>query len=462
MVFSSLEFIFLFLPAFFLIYGLCPKNSRNLVIFIGSVIFYTFGITENIIYLPLFLMIILCNYIVGQLIGKSRAHSKYWLTLGIIYNFWWLLFFKYSEFFIENLDIAFNMALPVRSITLPVGISFYTFQNVSYLADVYHKRSKAETSFINYGAYISMFPQLIAGPIVTYRTVAVSLKMRAHTPEKIDDGLRTFTMGLGYKVLIANQIGHLWNELNKIGFESISTPLAWMGILAYAFQLYFDFYGYSLMAVGLGKIMGFRFPDNFNHPYTAVSMTDFWKRWHITLSSWFRDYVYIPLGGNRKGTWKTIRNLLIVWLFTGFWHGASWNFILWGLVTFLFLILEKFFIGNYLETHRIIGHIYAIFVILITWVLFAITDFQQLGIFFAKLFPVVEVGKAFEGDYIRFFKSYWYHFLTAGFLSTPLPEKLLRQIKYPAISGMILLGIFWGSVYCMYQGMDDPFLYFRF
>ena len=462
MVFSSLKFIFVFLPAFFAVYGLCQKKYRNIVVFLGSVIFYSMGITQNMIYLPLFLMTILCNYIIGRLIGKSKAHSKHWLTLGIIYNFWWLLFFKYSEFLLENMNILLETTLPVRKITLPIGISFYTFQNVSYLVDVYRRKSKAETSLVNYGAYISMFPQLIAGPIVTYRTVVVSLRMRAHTWEKVDSGLRTFTIGLGYKVLIANQVGHLWNELNKIGYESISTPLAWMGILAYSFQLYFDFYGYSLMAIGLGKIMGFQFPENFNHPYTAISMTDFWRRWHITLSSWFRDYIYIPLGGSRKGQWKTIRNLLVVWLFTGLWHGASWNFVMWGLVTFLFLLLEKFVIGKYLEKYRIVGHIYTIFVILITWALFAITDLHQLQIFFAKLFPFVEVGKSFEGDYLRALKGYWYHFLIAGFLSTPLPSRLFRKIKYPAVSGLILLGVFWGSVYCMYQGMDDPFLYFRF
>jgi len=462
MVFSSLEFIFLFLPAFFLIYGITPTKFKNLVIFLGSIIFYSLGITQNIIYLPLFLMTILCNYVVGRLIGKSKAHSKQWLILGVIYNFWWLLFFKYSEFFLENFNFALDTSLPVKMITLPIGISFYTFQNVSYLSDVYHKRSKAETSLINYGAYISMFPQLIAGPIVTYRTVAVSLRLRAHTLEKVEEGLRTFTIGLGYKVLIANQIGHLWNELGKVGYESISTSLAWMGILAYAFQLYFDFYGYSLMAIGLGKMMGFRFPDNFNHPYTAISMTDFWRRWHMTLSSWFRDYIYIPLGGNRNGQLQTVRNLFIVWLLTGLWHGASWNFVLWGLVTFFFLLLEKFLIGDYLEKHRVIGHIYTIFVILITWALFAITDFHELGVFFAKLFPFVHVGEAFQGDYLRFLKSYWYHFLIAGCLSTPYPERALQKIKYPVVSGVLLLAIFWGSVYCMYQGMDDPFLYFRF
>ena len=331
MVFSSLEFIFIFLPVFFLIYALMPNiRLKNAVILLGSCVFYSIGVLETPktwVYIPLFLQTVIVNYLLGRLIEENQKYSRHLLITGIIYNIFWLLFFKYSGFFSTNLNQAFHLSLPERNILLPIGISFYTFQNLSYLADVYRKKAKASKNLIDYGAYISMFPQLIAGPIVTYATVAEELKERKHSLYHIDKGLRFFTAGLGCKVLIANQIGGLWNDIAAIGFKSISTPLAWLGIAAYSFQLYFDFYGYSLMAVGLGLIMGFHLPQNFNQPYQSVTMTEFWRRWHITLGAWFRDYIYIPLGGNRNGKFKTIRNIFIVWLLTGFWHGASWNFI---------------------------------------------------------------------------------------------------------------------------------------
>lgn len=464
MVFSSLEFIFIFLPAFFLVYGFIPDKFRNAVIFSGSIIFYSVGVLEQPIYILLFLLTIMVNFIIGEFISSFRKSSKVWLIIGLVFNFWWLIFFKYTGFLTENINGIFRADLTIKNIILPIGISFYTFQNVSYIIDVYRRKANAETSIVNYGAYISMFPQLIAGPIVTYSTVAEQLKERTHSMKKINDGLQTFTIGLGLKVLLANQIGGLWSDISMIGYESISTPLAWMGIIAYSFQLYFDFWGYSLMAIGLGKIMGFDIPHNFDNPYISVSMTEFWRRWHITLGTWFKDYIYFPLGGSRTTILKTVRNSLIVWAFTGLWHGASWNFILWGLVLFVILMIEKFAgVKKFMDNYKFIGHIYMIVLIPLTWLIFAITDFSQLGEYFKRLVNISsENGVVFDKDYMKYLAIYGKYFIAGILFSTKLPEIIYKKIKDTYVCVAVLLAVFWFSVYCMYQGMDDPFLYFRF
>lgn len=467
MVFSSIEFIFIFLPIFFLVYALVPNTKlKNLVIFVGSVVFYSMGVLDAKIYIVLFVQTILINFLLGWLIQDMEKHRKLLLILGVIYNLWWLMFFKYSGFFVTNVNNILHTNIPERNILLPIGISFYTFQNLSYLVDVYRNKTKASKSLIDYGAYISMFPQLIAGPIVTYDTIEVELRERKHSLKNIDEGLKIFTAGLGYKVLIANQIGGLWKEIETIGFESISTPLAWLGVAAYGFQVYFDFYGYSLMAIGLGLLMGFHLPQNFNQPYLSITMTEFWRRWHITLGSWFREYIYIPLGGNRKGKLRTIRNMLIVWLLTGFWHGANWNFILWGLALFVIMLTEKLFTGKYLNEHRILGHYYLLILISFTWVLFAITDMHDIGIYFQKLLPFLPhetTGRVAEGDYLRYLGTYWKYFVAAVFFCLPVSQKIWQKIKHaPEVVSVLCLGVFFSCVYCMYKGMNDPFLYFRF
>lgn len=470
MVFSSIDFIFGFLPVFLLIYAVCPFRWKNLCLFAGSLFFYYSGVKENPSYLFLFLCSIGVNYILGILIGNRKRERKKWLIIGIIYNFFWLFLFKYSGFFIQNLNgIVSFFGLPVQipafEPVLPIGISFYTFQNVSYLADVYRRRVSFERSFTNYGMYISMFPQLIAGPIVTYSSVRSRIRKRKSSLKMIESGLRQFTIGLGLKVLIANQIGGLWKNVEAIGFESISTPLAWLGLVSFSLQIYFDFYGYSLMAKGLGNILGFRFPRNFSHPYLSTSMTEFWRRWHITLGSWFREYVYIPLGGNREGFWKTTRNLLVVWLLTGFWHGASWNFILWGLVLFLLIFLEKLGLGKLFARRPMAGHIYMLFAIPFTWMLFAITDLSQIAIYFQRLFPFLaqeEEFTYFTGDFLKYAGSYALSLCAGLIFITPVPKNLYNRWKNTPVSALILLIVFWGCVYCMKMGMDDPFLYFRF
>ncbi|MBR3282643.1 MAG: MBOAT family protein [Ruminococcus sp.] len=463
MVFSSLEFLFIFLPAFMLVYAVSSAKYKNLVIFAGSVIFYSLGVKKPV-YIFLFLLTLLFDFIIAQFIESFRRTSRLWLTIGVIFNFWWLIFFKYWGFGTENINSIFHAGLTVKDIILPIGISFYTFQNVSYLADVYRKKAKAEKNLINYGAYISMFPQLIAGPIVTYESVAQQLRKRTHSIRLVEEGLKTFTIGLGYKVLIANQIGGLWRDITAVGYNIISPRLAWMGIFAYSFQLYFDFCGYSLMAIGLGKIMGFDLPKNFDHPYMSLTMTEFWRRWHMTLGSWFRDYVYIPLGGNRRGKRRMIFNTFCVWLFTGLWHGASWNFVIWGLVLFGIIMLEKFYIGDFLNKHKLIGHAYMILIIPLTWLIFAVTDMDLMKEYFSRLLPFTHKADSVlrKDDYVKYWDIYKKYFIAGAVFSTRLPEMIYKKIKGSLFATLLLLVVFWASVYCMYKGMNDPFLYFRF
>lgn len=470
MVFSSLQFIFLFLPIFLCAYYAVPFAWKNTVLLLGSLVFYALGTLDKPEYIVLLVLSVLVNYGVARSIGKAVTKRKALLIFGLIYNFAWLFLFKYTGFFLSGANLLLtlfphvNFQFPVPNFILPTGISFYTFQAVSYLIDVYRKSCAAEASPIRLGTYICMFPQLIAGPIVTYGQVSEQLKSRAYTVPMILDGLKLFILGLGSKVLLANQLGGLWSDINAVGFDSISTPLAWMGIIAYSFQIYFDFWGYSLMAMGLGKMLGFQLPKNFCFPYLSVSMTEFWRRWHITLGSWFRDYVYIPLGGSRNGKWKTYRNLFVVWLLTGLWHGAHINFLLWGLSLFGLIALEKSGLKKFLDRHKGIGHIYMLLLIPLSWSLFAITDLSQLSLFFGRLFPFFGSAAApvFRYDFLKYTKQYGVLLLCGFLFSTKFPTKLYKKIKSNLIGAVLLLVIFWASVYCLYIGLNDPFLYFRF
>lgn len=471
MVFSSIAFIMYFMPVFFLVYYILPASYKNAWLFLASLGFYYYGVRGNPGYLLLMIMSVVVNFVAGKLIEaqKTRRARKAWLVVGIVYDLGWLILFKYLGFLIENLNALFGamhvkVQLETWNLILPIGISFYTFQIISYLVDVYRRETKAEKSLVSLGTYLCMFPQLIAGPIVNYHLIQEQLHKRKHSMEKVESGLKVFALGLAYKVLLANRVGHLWTEVTAIGYESISTPLAWMSIVAYSLQLYFDFYGYSLMAIGLGRMMGFDFPQNFNNPYMAVSMTDFWRRWHMTLGGWFREYVYIPLGGNRGGFAKTVRNMFVVWLLTGLWHGASWNFVLWGLLLFVLLFVEKAGLGKVLERHKALGHIYMILWIPLSWLVFVITDLSQLGIYLQKLFPFFgSTGTVlFQGDYLKYGKTYGVYLVLGILFATGVQEKLLKKNKNRLWVILLLLALFWASVYCMYLGMDDPFLYFRF
>lgn len=464
MVFSSLEFICIFMPIFFGFYYAVPIKFKNVILFIGSLCFYFVGTVNTPEHFILFILNIVVDFALGVLIEKFPSIKKLFLFSGVFLHLFSLAVFKYSGFIIKELGRVIPYFNITSDIILPIGISFYTFQGISYIVDVYRGKVKAQQSLLDYGVYISMFEQLIAGPIVTYDQVESELTSRSIKKKSVYEGLGVFVFGLGMKVLLANPVGKLWSQTTAIGFESISTPLAWMAIAAYSFQIYFDFFGYSLMALGLGKMLGFNLPKNFDHPYTSRSMTEFWRRWHITLGSWFKEYLYIPLGGNRNGTKSTLCNLLIVWLFTGLWHGAGYNFILWGAVLFVITALEKFCIGKFLNKSSVISHLYMVVLIPITWAIFAVEDIGQLGVFFGRLFPFFGQGvwSVFRYDYIKYLKSYYPFFIVGILFSTKLPYKILQHLKSRIIIFLLLTAVFVASVYCMYKGFDDPFLYFRF
>lgn len=464
MVFSSLQFILIFLPIFFACYYAVKNEYKNFILLIGSLIFYFIGTVTAPIHFIIFIVSIIIDFTVGLNIEKHPKLKKDLLTLGIVYHIISLFIFKYANFVFAELAKINEVFKLTTDIILPIGISFYTFQGISYIIDVYRGKTKAEKSLLNFTVYISMFEQLIAGPIVTYGEVKKELQRRNINKNSVVDGIGIFIFGLGLKVLLANPIGKLWSQTLTIGFESVSTPLAWMALIAYSFQIYFDFFGYSLMAIGLGKMLGFKLPKNFNHPYTSVTMTEFWRNWHITLGNWFKDYVYISLGGNRKGTLKTVLNLLAVWLLTGLWHGAGYNFLLWGIVLFLIITVEKLFIGKFLNQHKILGHIYMILLIPLSWSVFAVTDIMQLKILFTRLFPFFSTGvwSVFKYDYLKYLTQYYPFFIAGILFSTKLPYNILKKIKNKAVIFIFLAAVFIGSLYCMYRGFDDPFLYFRF
>ncbi len=468
MVFSSLSFLLGFMPVFFILYYRLPANCKNQLLLIGSIIFYGLGVWRRPACLLLLLVSMAVNIKTGRLIsGRDRRRGKRWLYLGLLWNFGILFIFKYLGFVCENLNrlLPAGLAvLPEKRLKLPPGISFYTFQVVSWLIDVYRGSRYDMGNGLSIATYLCMFPQLIAGPIITYGEVESALQKRKHTLKMLDRGLREFVIGLGMKVLLANRVGNLWREVGAIGYESLSMPLAWMGIAAFSFQLYFDFCGYSRMARGLGWMMGMEFPENFRDPYQALSMTDFWRRWHITLGRWFREYVYIPLGGSRCGRGKTFRNLLLVWLLTGIWHGASWNYVLWGLLLFGLIVLEKSGLEERLKRYPLLGHAYMLFAIPLTWLVFAVTDLEKLAVYLKRLFDVSAGSGAavFGQDYIKYGKIYGIWLLLCVLFCTPLPGKLYRQWAYTWAAALGLLAVFWFCVYCLYIGLNDPFLYFQF
>ncbi len=458
MVFSSILFLFKFLPIAFLIYYIAPYKLKNLVLFIASLIFYSWGERKYIVIM--FASIIIdycCSNAIEKLRGR-KALERLFLVLSITFNLGLLLFFKYTNFFVDNINAILGTQIAGISLTLPLGISFYTFQTMSYTIDVYRGKFKAEKNIIDFGAFVCMFPQLIAGPIVTYGHIREKLKSRVLNASEIEKGIRLFIMGLGSKVLIANNIGMLWDDVSALGFANVSTPLAWLAVIAFAFQIYFDFSGYSLMAIGLGHMLGFEFPQNFNYPYISKSVTEFWRRWHMTLGYWFREYVYIPLGGNRVGKARLFFNLFLVWFLTGFWHGANWNFILWGLFYFALLMLEKSFLLDALKKSKVLSHLYLIFVVLIGWALFAVTDMSQLGTLLSKMFSF-----SFFGDFVYFIRNYGVILIIATVCSMPVMNKLYDKIKHRKLLVTVLLVlILLASVAYLVDATYNPFLYFRF
>ncbi len=463
MVFSSLLFLFWFIPIFFAVYFLCPAKWRNTVLFLGSIVFYAWGEPA---YLILIFISILVNYVAGLGLradhadGNRTVLEKLIFAAAMVFDFGMLIVFKYTGFFVENINDLFGTALRDPGLTLPLGISFYTFQIASYVIDLYRGKIKCEKNPLTLGTYLVMFPQLIAGPIVVYSQVSEQLHERKITPEKVSSGITTFILGLSSKVLIANTVGALWNDLEAIGYERISMPLAWLGVVAFTLQIYFDFNGYSLMAIGLGKMLGFDIPQNFNYPYISLSLTEFWRRWHMTLSGWFRDYVYIPLGGNRKGKTRTYLNLFIVWFLTGFWHGAGWNFICWGLFFFVFLSLEKSFLARFLEEHKAIARIYSLLFIGLSWMIFAITDFAKLGVYTTRLAAFSSLSCC--DDVIYYLRNYGVVMILGCIFSTPVFAKRFENIRQKPLGIALQIVLLFVCVCYLADASYNPFLYFRF
>lgn len=467
MVFSSILFLFYFLPITLVLYYIVPFKYKNAVLFAVSLLFYSWGEPT---YIFLMLATTIYNYICGRLLGKwqqkgNQKRQKAIVAAAVIGDLAVLGFFKYSNFVTGNLNSIFHLDIQFMQIALPIGISFYTFQALSYVIDVYRHTTTSQSSFISFGTYITMFPQLIAGPIVRYNSIAKELDNRQHNTQLFSDGICRFTVGLAKKVLLANNIGQLFDTVRATPSANMSVLFAWLGVVAYAFQIYFDFSGYSDMAIGLGKMFGFHFDENFNYPYISKSITEFWRRWHISLSTWFKEYLYIPLGGNRKGKARTIFNLFIVWFATGFWHGANWNFILWGLYYFVFLIIEKQFLKKYLDRFpAAVSHIYTLLIVLVGWAIFAMDGDGELLTFLGYMF-----GKAcFATQNVWYYlRSYAMVLLVCLLASMPIIKQgmrhLLAHYKKLWILRPILVGV--GLFLCIIYLVDssyNPFLYFRF
>ena len=473
MLFSSVGFLFRFLPVFMLIYLIVPAKLRNLVLLAGSLVFY--GVGEPFFVL-LLVFSVLMNYGFSRYMfwepkspqqnrKKKRARRrKIALVASLIIDFGLLFVFKYWDFTAQNVNsLTGRELMPVLMLTLPLGISFYTFQMVSYQIDCYRGTMEEPVNFVPFAAYVSMFPQLIAGPIVRYEEVAERMQVRKIGIRNLENGLKLFTVGLGLKVLLANQIGTLWNTIMSAGAGSLHIAVAWLGAIAYSFQIYFDFWGYSVMAMGLGRMLGFKIPRNFDAPYASRSISEFWRRWHITLGRWFREYVYFPLGGSRRGRLRTVFNLFVVWAFTGLWHGADWNFLLWGILFFVILTIEKNTYGRRLERTRLVGHIYTLILIPITWVVFAITDMEQLAAYLGNMFGIHGSGVLVGTQQLmRYVKEYWVLLIACIAFITPFPAKLYRRFRDRWFTVLILLVIFWFSVHEIMVGNNNPFLYFRF
>ena len=460
MLFSSIPFLYYFLPCVLLLYFLAPGKLKNSVLMLSSLFFYGWGEPK---YLILMLLSITQGYIFGRLVEKYRGQrrAKLFLTLSVVFSFLMLGYCKYADFFISSFNAVTGLSIPLLKIALPIGISFYTFQVLSYVIDVYRGKTAAQRNFIDLAAYVSLFPQLIAGPIVRYSDVAAELKSRTHSVSAAAEGVRRFTVGFAKKILLANQFGALASAYKST--QDASVLFVWLYALAFLLQVYFDFSGYSDMAIGLGRMLGFHFPENFNYPYISASITEFWRRWHMSLGSWFRDYLYIPLGGSRNGKRRLLLSLFVVWTLTGLWHGAAWNFVLWGLVLFVFIALEKFCIGGFLERHRFLSRLYFLFLIPQTWVVFRISDLGELGDYFSRLYPFLSSGESvFAGDLLRQLESYWWLFALGILLATPWPRRFYEKYRATPLVWLPLFAVFWLCLYLIATGTGNPFLYARF
>ena len=427
MIFSSILFIYYFLPLLLLIYFIVPSKYKNLILLIFSLLFYFLGEPKYIIVLLLSCFI---NYYLSKLIENGK-HSKTFLIIALIYNVGQLLLFKYTDFFINNVNSIFGTDIPFLYIIMPIGISFFTFQALGYIIDVYNKKHKSAKNILNFMTYICLFPQLVAGPIVRYSDVENDLENRTHGYDKFSLGIKRFIIGLSKKVLIANVLGELAGS-----FLTETVLSSWIKAISFTLQIYFDFSGYSDMAIGLGLMFGFKFLENFNYPFIASSITDFWRRWHISLSSWFRDYIYIPLGGNRVSKLKWFRNIFVVWFLTGFWHGASWNFIIWGLYFGILLVLEKFLLGKYIEKTKIFKYIYTLLIVIISFLIFNSNSVNEILNSLKNMFFINDIDIS-NNETMYYFRSYLILLVVAVISSTPLLKNIINKLKETKLKKII-------------------------
>ncbi len=463
MVFSSLTFLFYFLPVVLILYYIVPKKFKNLILFISSLVFYFIGEPK---YGIVMIISILSTYLHGIFMDKYKKHKKKFLVSAIVISLLFLIYFKYTDFIIENINTIFNGTFDLLNLTLPIGISFYTFKMISYIVDVYNDKVKVQKNFLNLATYVSLFPQLMAGPIVRYSTIENELENRNHTFSGFSNGVMRFIIGLAKKVLIADVLSDLIGNFNSCTEKTVL--FYWIYAIATTLQIYFDFSGYSDMAIGLGKMFGFNFPENFNYPYISKSITEFWRRWHMTLGTWFRDYVYIPLGGNRVGKIKWLRNILIVWILTGLWHGAAWNFILWGLLYGILLMIEKLGLLKILDKlPSFLSRTYVMFITLVGFILFSGVGVNEILENLGGLFGI-GTSSLVNKESIYYLISYALVLIIAIIASTPILKNIFLKLKekVPKVINIlepIVLSIL--LIICtsyLVDGSFNPFLYFRF
>lgn len=462
MLFSSVTFLYYFIPIVLLLYYVVPKKLKNFVLFISSLVFYAWGEPK---YVFLMLLSVGIGYGAGMLMDKLPR--KLVMIVSVVLCLGFLIYFKYTNFFIENTNNLLKTEIPALNVIMPIGISFYTFQIVSYILDVYWKRVEKQKNILYLATYIAMFPQLIAGPIVRYSDINEQLGNRSLSAEKIAEGIKRFMIGLSKKVLIANQLG----ELCQVFVNSTDKTVAfyWLYAIAAALHIYFDFSGYSDMAIGLGKLMGFTFMENFNYPFMSKSVTEFWRRWHISLGTWFRDYVYIPLGGNRCGAKRQIFNILVVWFLTGFWHGAQWNFILWGAYFAVLLVVEKLWLYKKLDKSKVFGHIYALLLMTVSFVIFNVNTLGEIGSYLKNMF-FLGGSEIVNAEFMYYLKSYGLILLIAMIGATNLPKKIYEKCKnirifencFVIAEPLVLVGLLLLCTAYLVDGSFNPFLYFRF
>ncbi|MBE6625624.1 MAG: MBOAT family protein [Ruminococcaceae bacterium] len=466
MLFSGIPFLYYFLPAVVLMYVIAPKCIKNSVLLLASLVFYAWGEPR---YVVLMTVTIILGYVLGLLIERYQGKklSKLFLILSLTIDLGFLAYFKYADFFIDNFNAVTGLGVPLLNIALPVGISFYTFQILSYTVDVYRGDAKAQRNIINLATYIALFPQLIAGPIVRYSDIAIQLENRTHSFDKVAEGIRRFVLGLGKKILIADVLAGLGTSFAASGDKSV--VFFWLYGISYSLQIYFDFSGYSDMAIGLGKMFGFDFLENFNYPFISGSITEFWRRWHMSLGSWFRDYVYIPLGGNRCSKLRNIFNIFVVWMLTGFWHGAAWNFILWGVFFGIALLIEKVWLLKHLKKMKVLNHVYVLLLVLFSFVLFASVDLSQLGTNVGGLFGAGGIP-FINGETVYYLRSYAVILVLAVIGATPIVKKTALKIKESkagekimnVLEPIALVSLVIVMTAYLVDGSFSPFLYFRF